>query len=467
MAFDSLSSRLQMAMRRITGKGKLNETDIDEMMREVRLSLLEADVNLKVIRQFTNNVKEKALGQKILSGLNPGQQVVKIVFDELKRVMGDETETLNLKASGLSVIMTVGLQGSGKTTAIGKLGAYIRKTEKKKVMFIAADIYRPAAIEQLLTLGKQLDIKVYEEGLIKAQTIVKNGLKYAKENDYDVVIIDTAGRLNIDKEMMQELIEVKEIAKPDDILLTVDAMTGQIAASVAQSFHEQLDTTGAIITKLDGDTRGGAALSIREISNIPIKFASNGEKLDAFEVFHPERMASRILGMGDMLTLIETATQNIDEDEAMGMMEKLMSGTYNYNDLLKQFKMIKRMGSISKILGFMPGLGKMKDALSNVDDKQFEKMSVLIHSMTSEERKNPKLIEDSSRRRQRVAKGAGMQVSDLNRLRQALDQQKQMAKQMSQMNEKDLTGMQNSPTKFMPKQKVKKGKGKNKGQFRF
>lgn len=467
MAFDSLSSRLQMAMRRITGKGKLNETDIDEMMREVRLSLLEADVNLKVIRQFTNNVKEKALGQKILSGLNPGQQVVKVVFDELKRVMGDETAGIAYKINGMTTIMTVGLQGSGKTTAIGKMGAYIRKTEKKKVMFIAADIYRPAAIDQLVTLGKQLDIEVYQEGLIKAQTIVKNGLKYAKEQGYDVVIIDTAGRLNIDKEMMQELIDIKEIAKPDEILLTVDAMTGQVAASVAQSFHEQLNTTGAIITKLDGDTRGGAALSIREISQIPIKFASNGEKMDAFEVFHPERMASRILGMGDMLTLIESATQNIDEDEAMGMMEKLMSGNYNYNDLLKQFKMIKKMGSISKILGFMPGVSKYKDALNNVDDREFEKMSVLIHSMTAEERKNPKLVDDSSRRRTRIARGAGMQVSDLNRLRQALDQQKQMAKQMSKMSEKDLTGLQNNPSKLMPKQKIKKGKGKNKGQFRF
>lgn len=467
MAFDSLSTRLQMAMRRITGKGKLNESDIDEMMREVRLSLLEADVNLKVIRQFTNNVKEKAIGQKILSGLNPGQQVVKVVFDELKRIMGDETVGISYKVNGMTVIMTVGLQGSGKTTAIGKMGAFIRKTEKKSVLFIAADIYRPAAIEQLLTLGKQLDIEVYQEGLIKAQTIVKNGLKYAKEKAFDVVIIDTAGRLNIDKDMMQELIDVKEIAKPDEILLTVDAMTGQVAASVAQSFHEQLNTTGAIITKLDGDTRGGAALSIREISQIPIKFSSNGEKMDAFEVFHPERMASRILGMGDMLTLIESATQNIDEDEAMGMMEKLMSGTYNYNDLLKQFKMIKKMGSISKILGFMPGISKYKDALNNVDDKQFEKMSVMIHSMTEAERKNPKLIDDSSRRRVRIAKGSGMQVSDVNKLRQALDQQKAMAKQMSGMSEKDLTGMQSNPTKFMPKQKVKKGKGKNKGQFRF
>lgn len=467
MAFDSLSSRLQMAMRRLTGKGKLTETDIDEMMREVRLSLLEADVNLKVIKTFINNVKEKAVGQKILSGLNPGQQVVKIVFDELKRVMGDESVGISYKINGLTVIMTVGLQGSGKTTAIGKMGAFIRKTEKKKVMFIAADIYRPAAIDQLKTIGKQLDIFVYDEGMNKAQTIVKNGLTYAKENQYDVVIIDTAGRLHIDEAMMQELVDVKEIAKPDEILLTVDAMTGQVAAQVAESFHNQLNTTGAIVTKLDGDTRGGAALSIREISQIPIKFASSGEKMDSFEAFHPERMASRILGMGDMLTLIETATQNIDEDEAMGMMEKMMSDNFNYNDLLKQFKMIKRMGSISKIMGFIPGMGKYKDQLSNVDDKQFDKMSVLIHSMTEEERKNPKLVESSSRRRQRISKGSGMQVSDLNRLIQALDQQKKLAKQMSGMSERDMKNIQRNPQSIMPQQKVKKGKGKNKGQFRF
>ncbi|HBT59225.1 MAG: signal recognition particle protein [Paracholeplasma sp.] len=467
MAFDSLSSRLQMAMRRLTGKGKLTETDIDEMMREVRLSLLEADVNLKVIKTFINNVKEKAVGQKILSGLNPGQQVVKIVFDELKRVMGDESVGISYKINGLTVIMTVGLQGSGKTTAIGKMGAFIRKTEKKKVMFIAADIYRPAAIDQLKTIGKQLDIFVYDEGMNKAQTIVKNGLSYAKENQYDVVIIDTAGRLHIDEAMMQELVDVKEIAKPDEILLTVDAMTGQVAAQVAESFHNQLNTTGAIVTKLDGDTRGGAALSIREISQIPIKFASSGEKMDSFEAFHPERMASRILGMGDMLTLIETATQNIDEDEAMGMMEKMMSDNFNYNDLLKQFKMIKRMGSISKIMGFIPGMGKYKDQLSNVDDKQFDKMSVLIHSMTEEERKNPKLVESSSRRRQRISKGSGMQVSDLNRLIQALDQQKKLAKQMSGMSERDMKNIQRNPQSLMPQQKVKKGKGKNKGQFRF
>ncbi|MDY0074367.1 MAG: signal recognition particle protein [Acholeplasmataceae bacterium] len=466
MAENSLSSRLQMAMRRLTGRGYLTEKDIDEMMREVRLSLLEADVNFKVVKQFIANIKEQAIGEKILKGLNPGQQVVKIVHDELKRVMGEDAEGIRYNLSGLTSIMTIGLQGSGKTTAIGKLAVHIRKTDKKSVLLIAADVYRPAAIEQLQTIGKQISVEVFEQGQIDAKTIVKNGLAYAKEKKYDVVIIDTAGRLHIDEKMMQELIDVKAIVKPNEILLTVDAMTGQDAANICKSFHDQLEATGAILTKLDGDTRGGAALSIKEVSGIPIKFASSGEKMDTFEVFHPERMASRILGMGDVLTLIEKATDAIDEDEAKSMMEKLMSDTFNYNDLMKQFKMIKRMGSISKILGFMPGLGQVKQAMSQVDDKQFDKMSALISSMTEHERKDPKLVDSSSRRRERIARGAGMSVADLNRLRQSLDAQKKMMKNMMNMDERQLEGLQKNPTKLMGQQKVKKGKGKNKGQFR-
>ena len=467
MAENSLSSRLQMAMRRLTGRGYLTESDIDEMMREVRLSLLEADVNFKVVKQFIQNIKEQAIGEKILKGLNPGQQVVKIVHDELKRVMGDQAEGLRYNLSGITTIMTIGLQGSGKTTTIGKLGVYIRKTDKKKILFIAADVYRPAAIEQLETIGKQVGIDVFQRGLIDARTIVKEGLVYAKDHKYDVVIIDTAGRLHIDEKMMQELIDVKAIAKPDEILLTVDAMTGQDAANICKSFHDQLEATGAILTKLDGDTRGGAALSIKEVSGIPIKFASSGEKMDAFEVFHPERMASRILGMGDVISLIEKATESIDEDEAQNMMEKLMSDSFNYNDLMKQFKMIKRMGSISKILGFLPGAGQMKQAMSQVDDRQFDKMSALISSMTEAERKDPKLIDTSSRRRERVARGSGMSVADLNRLRQALETQKKMMKKMMNMDEKEIAGLQKNPSRMMPTPSVKKGKGKNKGQFRF
>lgn len=467
MSENTLSSRLQMAMRRITGRGKLNENDIDEMMREVRLSLLEADVNIRVVRNFVNRVKEQSIGEKILKGLNPGQQVVKVVHDELKRVMGEEAEGIRFSLSGLTTIMTIGLQGSGKTTAIGKLGVHIRKNDKKKVLFIAADVYRPAAIEQLQTIGKQIGIDVYEEGLKDARSIVKRGLEYAKEHRYDVVIIDTAGRLHIDEAMMQELVDIKEIAKPSEILLTVDAMTGQDAANIAKSFHDQLEATGAILTKMDGDTRGGAALSIKEVSGIPIKFSSTGEKMDAFEVFHPERMASRILGMGDVLTLIEKATDAIDEDEAASLMEKLMSDSFNYNDMMKQFRMLKRMGSMSKILGFIPGMGKIREAAQNVDDKEFEKMSVIIQSMTEEERRNPHLVDQSSRRRSRIASGSGLKVQDVNRLRQALDTQKQMMKKMANMDEQGIENLQKNPQSVLQNQKQKKGKGKGKGQFRI
>nr|WP_026400005.1 signal recognition particle protein [Acholeplasma equifetale] len=464
---NSLSDRLQMFVRRATGRGRLNENDIEEMMREVRLALLEADVNFKIVKEFTKNVKEKALGETILKGLNPGQQVVKIVHEELKRIMGEETVGLNFASSGLTKIMTIGLQGSGKTTAIGKLGLWIRKNYKKKILFVAADIYRPAAINQLETIGKQLAIDVYKEDVKDARKIVKNGLNYAKENKYDVIIVDTAGRLTIDEDMMQELKDVKDILEPNDILLTVDAMMGQEAANVAKSFHDQIGATGVILTKLDGDTRGGAALSVREVANIPIKFASSGEKMDTIEVFHPDRMASRILGMGDVLTLIEEVTSNIDEDEAKSLMEKMMSDSYNYLDLQKQFKMIKRMGSITKLLGFIPGLGKMKDAISQVDEKQFDKINVIIQSMTEDERKYPELIDKSARRRDRIAKGAGVQVADVNRLREMLEQQKKLMKQMSKMDEKDFEKISRNPNALQPQVKPKKGKGKGKGNFRF
>ena len=442
MAFENLSDRLQMALRRVTGRGKLNEKDIDEMMRDVRLSLLEADVNYRVVKEFTQNVKEQALGEKILHGLNPGQQVVKIVFDELKRIMGDDASGINLKMQGMSVIMTMGLQGAGKTTAIGKLANYLRKYEKKNPMLIAADIYRPAAVDQLVQIGKQLNVFVYQEGVNKkAWDIVQRGLTYAKDNGYDVVIIDTAGRLHIDEEMMDELVKVKQVSKPDEVLLVVDAMTGQDAVNVAKTFHDKLNATGCILTKLDGDTRGGAALSIRHITGVPIKFIGTGEKMDALDIFHPDRMAQRILGMGDTLTLIEKVTENIDEDEAMSMVEKLMSNKFNYYDLLKQFKMIKKIGS-SKILGLLPGMKQVREAAKNMDDKQFEYMEAIIGSMTDEERKNPDLIEKSSKRRERIAKGSGRSVTEVNNLRKTLERQKQVAKQMAGMSEDDMKAMQ-------------------------
>ncbi len=475
MAFDSLSSRLQMGLRRLTGKGKLNENDIDEMLKEVRLSLLEADVNYKVVKKFLANIKEQALGEKILKGLNPGQQVVKIVREELKKTLGDEQVDLNIKNHGTTIVMAVGLQGAGKTTAVGKMALFYRKKLKKKPMLIAADIYRPAAVDQLVTLGKSINVPVFEMGTkVKAEKIVEEGLKKAKEEGCDLVFIDTAGRLQINEELMQELDNVKEIAKPDEILLTVDAMAGQDAVNVALAFHLKLDITGIILTKLDGDTRGGAALSIKEMTGIPIKIMSTGEKLDQMEIFYPDRLADRILGMGDVLSLIDTVQENIDEDEMKSATERMMSDSFNYNDLIKQFKMIKRMGSISKLLGFLPGIGKMKNALSQVDDKAFDRIEAIIYSMTEEERRHPELIDKDFKRRDRISKGSGRSIQEVNRLRDTLSQMKQSMKQMKNMDEDSLKHMQQQakagnyqamPNMQQPKQR--KGKGKGKGQFRF
>jgi len=473
MAFDNLSSRLQMGLRRITGKGKLNENDIEEMLREIRLSLLEADVNYKVVKKFLANVKEQALGEKILKGLNPGQQVVKVVREELKRTLGDEASELNIKG-GRTIIMAVGLQGAGKTTAVGKMALFYRKKLKKKPLLIAADIYRPAAIDQLKTIGKQIDVPVFDMGVnTPATKIVTEGLKYANQIDSDFVIIDTAGRLQINEELMQELVDVKNVCHPDEILLTVDAMAGQDAVNVATSFHEKLDVTGIILTKLDGDTRGGAALSIKEMTGIPIKLASNGEKLDALEIFYPDRLADRILGMGDVLSLIDTVTENIDEDEMKSQAEKMMSGSFNYNDLLKQFKMIKRMGSLSKILGFLPGMGNMKQAISQVDDKAFDKIEAIIYSMTEKERKHPELIDKDFKRRERIAKGSGRSIQEVNKLRETLETMKKSMRQMKNMDEGQLKNMERQVKSgnysAMPgaQTKYKKGKGKGKGNFRF
>ena len=471
MAFDGLSSRLQMALRRVTGRGRLNENDIDEMLKEVRLSLLEADVNFKVVREFLKDIKEKALGEKIMKGLNPGQEVVKIVREELRTTLGDETSEIVFPMNKPTVIMTCGLQGAGKTTACAKMALFYRKKANKKPFMIAADIYRPAAIDQLVTLGKSIGVPVFEMGAnTKPEKIVEEGLKEARKGDYDLIIIDTAGRLHIDEALMAELQRVAEISKPDEVLLTVDAMTGQDAVNIAKSFNEQLKLTGCILTKMDGDTRGGAALSIKKITGIPIKLMSTGEKLDALEIFHPDRLADRILGMGDVLSLIDTVTENVDEDEMMDMTEKLMSGKYNYNDLLKQFKMIKRMGSISKILGFLPGLKQVKQAASQIDDKQFTYMECIISSMTEEERKNPSLINTSASRRERIAKGSGRSVAEVNRLREALETQIKTMKKMSTMSQDDMTRMANNLRNGNFSNlagKPHKGKGKGKGNFRF
>lgn len=468
MPFESLSERLGMSLRRLTGRGRINENDIDEMMKEVRVSLLEADVNYKVVKAFIKDVKEKSLGERVMKSLTPGDQVLKIVDEELKMLMGEEATPININKEGTTIILLAGLQGSGKTTHAGKLAAYLRKTYGSKPLLVAADIYRPAAVNQLVTLGKQLNIDVYEQGTSKKpEDIVKEALAYAKSKSNNVVIIDTAGRLSIDEALMQELVNIKQIAKPHEILLAVDAMTGQDAVNVAIQFNNALSVTGCILTKLDSDTRGGAALSIRYMTNIPIKFCGMGEKLDQIEVFHPDRMASRILGMGDVLTLIDKATENIDETEAMNMAERLQKGYFNYYDFLKQLKMIKKMGSLKSLLGLIPGMGKQLKNI-DIDDKKFVYIESIIGSMTNEERKNPELVSTSRSRKERIAKGSGRSYPEVNNLTQQFETMKKQMKQMMGLSEDDMEKMAKGKyVPNMPQQKAKKGKGKNKGGFRF
>ncbi|MFW5892735.1 MAG: signal recognition particle protein [Bacillota bacterium] len=470
MAFEQLSDRMQMALRRIRGKARLTEKDIDEMMREVRLSLLEADVNFKVVKSFTNEVKEKAKGDKILKGLNPSQQVVKVVRDELTELLGGKTSPFTLDKNRMNTIMLVGLQGSGKTTTAGKLARYIMKEGDRKVLLVALDVYRPAAVDQLVTIGGQLGVEVFEKGIERNPVdIASEALDYAKEHAFDAVVFDTAGRLHIDETMMEEIQAVKKTIEPDESLLVLDAMTGQDAVSVAEHFHKSLDITGGIITKLDSDTRGGAALSLRSVSGVPIKFMGVGEKLDALEVFHPERMAGRILGMGDVLTLVDKVQENVDEDDMMSMMEKMTSGSFNYNDYLKQLKMIKRMGSLKGLLKMIPGANKMfKNA--DIDESQLSRIETIINSMTKKERKKPDLLEKESRRRKRIANGSGRTVAEVNRLIDTLKQQKQAMKRMGSMDPSKVDP--NNPLgSLQPKQaknaKKGKGKGKGKGGFRF
>lgn len=468
MPFESLSERLQMSLRRLTGRGRINENDINEMMKEVRVSLLEADVNYKIVKQFTADIKEKALGERVMKSLTPGDQVLKIVNEELIKLMGDEATPINLKQNGMSVVLVAGLQGSGKTTHIGKLAAYLRKKENLRPLLVACDVYRPAAVNQLVTIGKQLNIEVFEMGVdTKPQVIVKKALDYAKAKNYNLVLIDTAGRLHIDEPLMQELVDIKEIAKPDEILLTVDAMTGQDAVNVALAFHEKLNVTGCLLTKLDSDTRGGAALSIRYMTGIPIKFIGLGEKLDQIEVFHPERMASRILGMGDVMSLIEKASENIDEDDAMKLAERVQKGKFNYNDFLDQIKTIKKMGSLKGILGLIPGVGsKIKNI--DIDEKQFTNIEAIIFSMTKYERKHPDEIDKSRSRKERIAKGSGRSYQEVNALTKRFADMKKQMQMMMGLDESDIQKM--AEGKKMPpmaQMHQKKGKGKNKGGFRY
>ncbi|MCM3029012.1 signal recognition particle protein [Niallia sp. MER 6] len=436
MAFEGLADRLQNTIQKIRGKGKVNEADVKEMMREVRLALLEADVNFKVVKEFVKKVSERAVGQEVMKSLTPGQQVIKVVKEELTELMGGEQSKIAVSNRPPTVIMMVGLQGAGKTTTTGKLANLLRKKHNRKPLLVAADIYRPAAIKQLETLGKQLDFPVFSLGdQVSPVEIAKQAIAKAKEDHHDYVLIDTAGRLHVDETLMDELKQIKELSNPDEIFLVVDAMTGQDAVNVASSFNEQLGLTGVVLTKLDGDTRGGAALSIRSVTQTPIKFVGLGEKMDALEAFHPERMASRILGMGDVLSLIEKAQMNVDEEKAKELEMKMKTASFTLDDFLEQLGQVRNMGPLDELLKMMPGANKIK-GLDNlqVDEKQISHVEAIIRSMTKAEKEHPEIINSS--RRKRIAKGSGRTVPEVNRLLKQFEDMKKMMKQMTGMTQK-------------------------------
>lgn len=429
LAFEGLSDRLEAAFKRLRSKGALTEADVKEAMREVRLALLEADVSYKVAKDFTNKVTERAIGAQVMESLTPAQMVIKIVNEELTELMGGTRTRLAIASHPPTVVMMCGLQGSGKTTHSAKI-ALMLKNQGNRPLLVACDIYRPAAIKQLQVVGEQAGVPVFEMGTTDPVIIAKEALKLAKDQGYDYIFLDTAGRLHIDEELMNELKNIKSEVKPHEILLVVDAMTGQDAVNVASSFNEALGIDGLILTKLDGDTRGGAALSARAITGKPIKFVGTGEKLDDLDAFHPDRMASRILGMGDVLSLIEKAETSLDEKRAKELEEKLRKNKFDLNDMLDNFKQIRKMGSIQDLLGMIPGLGKkVKDI--DIDERQFDRIQAIILSMTQKERETPDIINPS--RKRRIAAGCGQQVEDVNRL---LSQYKQMQKMFKQMNSK-------------------------------
>ncbi len=429
--FESLGDRLQNALHKIKGYGKITEDNISDMMREIRLALLEADVNYQVVKEFTNTVKETALGEEVQKSIKPGDLFVKIVKDELTELLGGESAPLNMVGNP-ATLMLVGLQGSGKTTTIGKLANFLRKKHSKKPLLVACDVYRPAAIDQLKQLGKQLGIEVYEEGKKDPVEISKNAISYAKENGYDYVLIDTAGRLHIDEELMEELKNIQSEIKPQEVLLVIDSMMGQDAINVINGFNEALSLTGVILTKLDGDTRGGVALSVRHLTNVPIKFIGVSEKLDGLENFDPERMAGRILGMGDIISLVEKATEAIDEKEAMDTAKKMQSGKFDLEDFLKQMKQIKKLGPLENLIKLLPGAKKMGLNNINIDPKQMAHVEAIILSMTLKERRNPDIIKAS--RKTRIAKGCGLSVQEVNKLLMQFEEMKKMMKQMTSGN---------------------------------
>ncbi len=426
--FSNLSEKLNNAFKKFKSKGKLTEADVKEGMREVKLALLEADVNFKVVRDFVKTVTERAVGSEVLESLLPAQQIIKIVHEELVNLMGETNTKLQISSRPPTVVMMVGLQGSGKTTHSAKLAGMYKK-QGKRPLLVACDVYRPAAIDQLKVVGSQIDVPVFDMGLGNPVEIAKAGIQHALRHGHDMVFIDTAGRLHVDEVLMNELSSIKEVVDPTEIILVVDAMTGQDAVNVASSFNEKLDITGVLLSKLDGDTRGGAALSVRHVTSKPIKFVGTGEKLDAIEPFYPDRMASRILGMGDVLTLIEKAQQNFDDQKAAELEKKLRENTFTLNDYLEQFRQVKGMGSLDEIVGMLPGIkpGALKDA--KLDDKVMAHTEAIILSMTEEEREHPNLINGS--RRKRIAMGSGTSVEEVNRLLRQYDQMSKMIKQLS------------------------------------
>ncbi len=425
--FESLGDRLQNALHKIKGYGKITEDNIGEMMREIRLALLEADVNYKVVKEFTSHVKEKALGEEVRKSIKPGELFVKIVQDELAELLGGDSAPLNMSGNP-AILMLVGLQGSGKTTTIGKLAQYLRKKEHKKPLLVAGDVYRPAAIDQLKQLGKQLNIEVYDEGKNDPVEISKHAISYAKEHQYDYVLIDTAGRLQIDEDLMVELENIYKAVHPQEVLLVIDSMMGQDAINVIEGFNKRLSLTGVILTKLDGDTRGGVALSVRHLTNVPIKFVGVSEKMDGLDAFDPKRMANRILGMGDIVALVEKAEEAMDTEEAMKTAKKMQTGKFDLDDFLSTLKQMKKLGPLENLLKLLPGAKKMGLSQIKIPEKQLAHIEAIILSMTVEERKHPDIIKAS--RKTRISKGCGLSVQEVNKLLMQFEQMKKMMKQM-------------------------------------
>lgn len=443
--FEALADRLESTWKKLRGQNKISESNIQDALKEVRRALLEADVNLQVVKNFISEVAAKAQGAEVVSGVRPDQQFIKIVHDELVRVMGETNVPLATAESGPTVILMAGLQGTGKTTATAKLALHLRK-QNRTALLVATDIYRPAAIDQLLTLGKQIDVPVFELGTdTDPVEIARQGIEHGKQLGVDTIIVDTAGRLQIDQDMMAELARIKQTVQPHETLLVVDAMTGQEAANLTRTFHDQIGITGAILTKLDGDSRGGAALSVRQISGAPIKFVGVGEKVEALQPFYPDRMASRILGMGDVLTLVEKAQEEFDIADAEKMQEKMLTAKFDFTDFLKQTRLLKNMGSLGGIMKMIPGMNKLSDEQMRQGEVQLKRTEAMINSMTTEERRNPELLASSPSRRRRIGKGAGYAENDVTKLVSDFQKMRTMMQQMSQGNFAGMGGMPGMP----------------------